>query len=52
MPVLAAGATLLWFLLTALLWYAKPGEVLWLAGSLLLGAVYYAGFFFYVTRPK
>jgi hypothetical protein len=41
-----------WFLLIALLWYAKPGDVLWLAGSLILGAVFFTGMFWYVTRPR
>jgi hypothetical protein len=52
MPVLAAAATVVWFLLVALLWSARPGDLLWLGGSLLLGVLYFTGFFFYVTRPK
>jgi hypothetical protein len=41
-----------WFALVALLWYAKPSELLWLSGSLALGVVFFLGFFRYVTRPK
>jgi hypothetical protein len=52
MLILAIAGSLVWFLLTGLLWYAKPSDVLWFAGSLLLGVVYFVGFFFYVTRPK
>jgi hypothetical protein len=52
MPIMAAAGTIAWFLLTVSLWYAKPSEPAWLAGSMLLGAAYFIGFFFYVTRPK
>jgi hypothetical protein len=30
----------------------RPGEVARLAGSVVLGIVYFVGFFRYVTRPK
>jgi hypothetical protein len=43
-------ATIVWFVLVGLLWYARPGEVMWLVGSLVLGIVYFAGFLRYVTR--
>ena len=28
----------------------RPGEVLWLLGSIVLGAAYFTAFFWYVTR--
>jgi hypothetical protein len=40
----------LWFILTGLLWYAKPNDTLWLFGSLGLGAAGFGGIFLYVTR--
>ena len=52
MQALAFVGTIIWFVLVALLWYAKPHELVWLAGSLALGSIYFAGFFWYVTRPK
>ena len=52
MQLLAVVGTLLWFLLVGLLWYAKPDELFWFAGSMLLGIAYFTGFFWYVTRPK
>ena len=50
MHLLMIVATIVWFVLVGLLWYARPGDVMWLAGSLVLGAVYFAGFLWYVTR--
>jgi hypothetical protein len=50
MHALAVAGTILWFALNALLWYARPDELLWLAGSLILGVVYFVGFLHYVTR--
>ena len=41
MSVLAAAGTLVWFLLVALLWAARPHELVWLGGSLVLGVVYF-----------
>jgi hypothetical protein len=52
MHLLAAAATVLWFVLAGLLWYARPGDVLWFWASVALGAVWFGGFFWYVTRPK
>lgn len=52
MNVLAVAGTLVWFLLVALLWYARPGELMWFAGSMVLGAIYFSGFFWYVTRRR
>ena len=52
MHLLAVAGTILWFSLVALLWYLKPGDLAWFAGSMLLGIVYFAAFFWYVTRPK
>lgn len=45
-------ANIAWFCLTGLLWYAKPSGELWLIGSLVLGAIWFYGFFRYVTHPK
>jgi len=50
MHVLMIVATIVWFVLVGLLWYARPGDVTWLAGSLVLGVSYFAGFLWYVTR--
>jgi len=52
MRVLAVIGTVLWFALVALLWLARPHELIWLAGSVALGAVYFVGFFCYVTRRR
>jgi hypothetical protein len=52
MHLLMVVGTILWFLLVGLLWYLRPSEVLWFAGSLALGIVYSVGFFFYVTRSR
>jgi len=49
---LMAIGTILWFFLVGLLWYLRPGDVSWFAGSMVLGIIYFAGFFWYVTRPK
>jgi hypothetical protein len=48
---LAFAGTITWFVLNGLLWYAKPGDLVWLAGSLALGIGYFWAFFWYVTRP-
>ena len=52
MHVLMGLGTIAWLGLTALLWYARPGEALWLLGSLALGVAYFMAFFFYVTRSQ
>jgi len=50
MHLLMIVGTIVWFVLVGLLWYARPAEAVWLVGSLVLGAVYFAGFLWYVTR--
>jgi hypothetical protein len=50
MHLLMAIGTIVWFGLTGLLWHSRPGDVLWLAGSLLLGTLWFATFAWYVTR--
>ena len=52
MHAFAVVGTIVWFLLVAWLWYAKLGDLLWFAGSMALGIVYFIGFFRYVTRAK
>jgi len=52
MHLLMIVGTILWFVLVGLLWYMRPSEVAWLAGSMVLGIIYFVGFFRYVTRPK
>jgi hypothetical protein len=52
MHLLMATGTLVWFFLVGLLWYVRPGDVVWLLGSLVLGALYMVAFWWYVTRPK
>jgi len=52
MHLLMIVGTILWFVLVGLLWHVRPGEVMWLAASVVLGIVYFVGFFCYVTRPK
>jgi hypothetical protein len=44
--------TIGWFVLVGLFWYLRPGEVTWLVGSLLLGAVWCTAFAWYVTRRR
>lgn len=46
-----AGAAI-WFALDGMLWYARPPDELWLLGSALLGAGFFAAFFVYVARTK
>ena len=50
--VAAAVATILWFFLNGLLWYAKPTGDIWLVGSLALGVVWFGGFLWYVTHSQ
>jgi hypothetical protein len=50
MHLLMAIATLLWFVLVGLLWYSRPGDIPWFVGSLILGAIWFAAFGWYVTR--
>ena len=52
MHVLMVIGTILWFVLVGLLWSLRPGDIVWFAGSMILGAVYFAGFFYYVTRSQ
>jgi hypothetical protein len=46
--VVAIIGAVIWFMLNGLLWYAKPAELYWLAGSAALGVVFFAGFFAYL----
>ena len=39
-----------WFALNGLLWYAKPGDLLWLLGSAILGVIFFFGFYLYLMR--
>ena len=39
---------LCWFALNGVLWYLRPPELLWLSGSLILGALYFAVFLTYL----
>ena len=48
----AAIATVFWFLVVGLLWRANPSAEIWLLASLALGAIWFSGFFWYVTRPS
>jgi hypothetical protein len=48
--VLAFAGTAAFFSLTALLWFSRPTAGLWLLGSVVLGTLYIAGFFWYVVR--
>jgi uncharacterized membrane protein len=41
---------LVWFGLSGLLWYAKPSDLVWLAGSAILGVIFFAGFFLYLAH--
>jgi hypothetical protein len=50
MHVLMIVAIVVWFALVGLLWYMRPSDVMWLVGSLVLGAVNFSGFLWYVTR--
>ena len=50
MHAIAVAGTIIWFALVALLWAARPNELIWFGGSVLLGAFYFTGFFWYVTR--
>jgi hypothetical protein len=52
MHVLMGAGTIVWFGLIALLWSMRPGEVLWLLGSIVLGVAYFTAFFWYVTRSQ
>jgi len=50
--VLAAIGTVIWFMLNGLLWYARPPDLVWLAGALALGALWFGGFFWYLMRSS
>jgi hypothetical protein len=52
MPLLMPIGTIVWFALVGLLWYARPGELVWFLSSLLLGVLYFVAFWWHVTRPK
>jgi hypothetical protein len=52
MHVLMVIGTIVWLALVGLLWYVRPDDVLWFAGSMVLGIAYFIGFFFYVTRSQ
>jgi hypothetical protein len=49
MHAAALIGAVIWFGLIGLLWYAKPSNSLWLAGSALLGMIFFAGFFWYLA---
>jgi hypothetical protein len=40
---------IVWFGLNGLLWYAKPSDFVWLAGSAILGVIFFGGFFLYLA---
>jgi hypothetical protein len=46
---LAMLDAVIWFGLNGLLWYAKPSDFVWLAGSAILGLIFFAGFFGYLA---
>jgi hypothetical protein len=46
--VAALAGAIVWLGLTGLLWYVKPSDLLWLLGSAILGAIFFAGFFVYL----
>jgi hypothetical protein len=52
MQTFVVAGTLVWFSLVAMLWYARPNELVWLAGSLALGVAYFWAFFWYVTQRR
>ena len=43
--------SIVYFGLTAALWYLKPRGDMWLMGSLLLGGIYMPYFMWAITRP-
>jgi hypothetical protein len=47
--VVAILGAITWFGLNGLLWYAKPSELVWLAGSAILGVIFFSGFFVYLA---
>jgi len=47
---IAIAGAVLWLGLNGLFWYAKPPELHWLLGSSILGVIFFAGFFWYLTR--
>lgn len=50
MQVLIVLLSLIFFVLSGLLWFQRPSPHLWLLGSLLLGGVWGYGFFRLITR--
>ena len=52
MHIVMTIGTILWFVLVGLLWHVRPGEMMWLIGSLVLGAAWFSAFAWYVTRRR
>jgi hypothetical protein len=50
--LLGVLGTIVWLGLNAMLWYARPPDLYWLIGSLILSVVYGYAFFRYVMRQK
>ena len=48
----ATVASIFWFFLNGLLWYAKPTANIWLMGSVALGVIWSWGFVWYVTHSS
>jgi hypothetical protein len=46
--VAALAGGIIWLGLNGLLWYMRPSDLLWLLGSAILGAIFFAGFFVYL----
>jgi hypothetical protein len=46
--VAALAGAIIWLGLNGLLWFARPSDLLWLLGSAILGAIFFAGFFVYL----
>ena len=44
----AVIGAVIWFILNGLLWYVKPPELYWLAGSAVLGVIFFDGFLAYL----
>jgi len=50
--VLAVSGAVIFFGLNGLLWTVRPPAVLWLVLSVLLGASFFGGMLWYVTRER
>ena len=48
--MLAVVGTVLWLLLVGALWYARPPDLIWLLGSVVLGVCYFSALMWYVSR--